>query len=47
MARSNIVRSIESELSSVRNFAEHAHESVLLYLIDMAILEVQSVFTYG
>ena len=42
MARSEILKSIEDELGTVREMAERANESILLYLIDMAILEVQS-----
>jgi hypothetical protein len=47
MSRSDILRSIETELSSVRDMAERANESILLYLIDMAILEVQSKMPTG
>jgi len=42
MSRSEILKSIEVELSTVRDMAERANESILVYLVDMAILEVQS-----
>jgi hypothetical protein len=42
MSRSEILRSIEVELGTVRDMAERANESILVYLVDMAILEVQS-----
>jgi hypothetical protein len=42
MSRSEILRSIEVELGTVRDMAERANESILVYLLDMAILEVQS-----
>ncbi len=47
MSRSDILRSIVSELSGVRNLAVRANESILLYLIDVTILEVQSKITTG
>ncbi len=42
MSRSEILKSIEGELGTVREMVERANESILLYLVDMAILEVQS-----
>jgi hypothetical protein len=42
MPSSEILRSIEVELGTVRGMAERANESILVYLVDMAILEVQS-----
>ena len=42
MSRSEILRLIEVELGRVRDMAERANESILVYLVDMAILEVQS-----
>jgi hypothetical protein len=42
MSRSEILRSIEVELGTVRDMAERANQSILVYLVDMAILEVRS-----
>lgn len=46
MSSSEMLKLIETELGSVRNMAEHVAENCddgfLLYLIDMAILEVKS-----
>jgi hypothetical protein len=42
MSRSEILRSIEVELGAVRDMAERSNESILVYLVEMAILEVQS-----
>lgn len=36
-----MLKLIEIELSRARNTAEHADDGFLLYLIDMAILEVR------
>ena len=41
MSSLEILKSIETDLSRARNIAEHADEGFLLYLIDMAILEVK------
>jgi hypothetical protein len=42
MSKPEILKSIEVELGTVRDMAQRANESILVYLIDMAILEVQS-----
>jgi hypothetical protein len=47
MSRAEILKSIEAELSRVRDMAARANESILLYLIDMAILEVKSKIPSG
>jgi hypothetical protein len=47
MSRAEILKSIEAELSRVRDMASRANESILLYLIDMAILEVKSKIPSG
>ena len=41
MASSEILELVQFELSNARNMAEHADDGFLLYLIDMAILEVK------
>ena len=41
MASSEILELVQFELSNARNMAEHADNGFLLYLIDMAILEVK------
>lgn len=41
MPSSEMLKLIEIELSRARNMAEHADDGFLLYLIDMAILEVK------
>ena len=41
MASSEILTLVQIELSNARNMAEHADDGFLLYLIDMAILEVK------
>jgi hypothetical protein len=42
MLSSEVLSSIETELTRARNMAEHADFDVLCYLIDMAISEVKS-----
>jgi hypothetical protein len=42
MAGSEVLKSIEIELTRARNMAEHADYDVLCYLIDMAISEAKS-----
>ncbi len=42
MSGSEVLKSIEIELTRARNLAEHADYGVLRYLIDMAISEAKS-----
>jgi hypothetical protein len=42
MSGSEVLKSIEIELTRARNMAEHADFGVLCYLIDMAISEAKS-----
>jgi hypothetical protein len=42
MSKSEILKSIEVELGTVRDMAQRANQSILVYLVDMAILEVRS-----
>ena len=47
MSRAEILKSIEVELGTVRYMAQRANESILVYLVDMAILEVKSKIPSG
>jgi hypothetical protein len=41
-SRSQMLKTIEAELSNVRNMANHPEDEVLRYFIDMSILEVRN-----